>query len=535
MGIWETATDENGAVYYFNTETNETSWEKPDEMVSEVDKLLQGTDWERYETDEGQTYYYNTKTEESSWELPEEIKAKVETQGTELNKVTEDQEIDQVEEPQQDEEPDLDIQELITKYPNTSDIAKKRIVTTLTPKQLEEAKASFIELLTTKEVDSSWSFTKVMEEFIKEPLYWGLPDPLMKKEMFESYLISKSEKEYQQSLNAKELFKTNFIKVLQKYDIKYYTRWKTCSNMIVDEPIYALASEKLKKEIFLEYTKELRAEHDKELTELRNQALQELQDYLVKELKLNISSDFDKLMESLLKDRRYKENRHFEVLTKLDILTVYDSVMKSLEIDFNKLVAFHKNRNFSKDRKARKQFLNYLSTLNVKVTPKTTWFEFSSKIKDSQQFKELTGHTGSSAIDYFWDLLNTSQQFLNLQKNLILSNFLANNIKFEPSTSFDDFKSILKDGALINEMNDDELNYIYDQICKDTKAKSATPTVEDRQLRGSATPSSKRAVDSRDLSPDRVRKVADSYKTTRESTDTKSAQPETSIDNDMDY
>ncbi|GMH87233.1 hypothetical protein TrVE_jg6913 [Triparma verrucosa] len=82
---WEERLDEgSGATYYFNTETEESVWERPPEMDAAADPMPepqtpQGApqhNWEeRLDESSGATYYFNTETEESVWERPPEMDA----------------------------------------------------------------------------------------------------------------------------------------------------------------------------------------------------------------------------------------------------------------------------------------------------------------------------------------------------------------------------------------------------------------------------------------------------------------------------
>jgi hypothetical protein len=91
VGNWEEAQDDEGRTYYYNAKTDETSWDRPDEFESEhkdgdaiqkeekdkaVTKNDEGGDWVEAQDDEGQTYYYNTKTEETSWDRPAALENK---------------------------------------------------------------------------------------------------------------------------------------------------------------------------------------------------------------------------------------------------------------------------------------------------------------------------------------------------------------------------------------------------------------------------------------------------------------------------
>ena len=58
---WEAVADGQGGQYYFNSQTLETTWEKPP-------WLLPG--WEAVADGQGGTYYYNAQTQETKWDVP---------------------------------------------------------------------------------------------------------------------------------------------------------------------------------------------------------------------------------------------------------------------------------------------------------------------------------------------------------------------------------------------------------------------------------------------------------------------------------
>jgi len=93
-GDWIETQDNEGQTYYFNKKTEETSWERPAQL-DDIDRDAvekEGKDcktsvakdteeagngnWIETQDDEGQTYYYNTKTEETSWDRPAELSDK---------------------------------------------------------------------------------------------------------------------------------------------------------------------------------------------------------------------------------------------------------------------------------------------------------------------------------------------------------------------------------------------------------------------------------------------------------------------------
>lgn len=68
---WIEAYDESGNLYYFNTETEESSWDPPAELSAPPPKGgALPPDWTECYDGEGNLYYFNSATGESSWEKP---------------------------------------------------------------------------------------------------------------------------------------------------------------------------------------------------------------------------------------------------------------------------------------------------------------------------------------------------------------------------------------------------------------------------------------------------------------------------------
>ncbi|XP_004236882.1 pre-mRNA-processing protein 40C isoform X1 [Solanum lycopersicum] len=84
LETWTAHRTETGAIYYYNSLTGESTYEKPAGFRGEPGKVaaqptpvswerLAGTDWALVATNDGQKYYYNTKTKLSSWQIPIEV------------------------------------------------------------------------------------------------------------------------------------------------------------------------------------------------------------------------------------------------------------------------------------------------------------------------------------------------------------------------------------------------------------------------------------------------------------------------------
>lgn len=74
--LWETHTTDAGEPYYFNRQTNETSWDKPDALKTQAELDVEWNQvWQEMAVEGGGTdgnthYFYNAATGKSVWSIP---------------------------------------------------------------------------------------------------------------------------------------------------------------------------------------------------------------------------------------------------------------------------------------------------------------------------------------------------------------------------------------------------------------------------------------------------------------------------------
>ncbi|KAM3293970.1 hypothetical protein ACQJBY_037085 [Aegilops geniculata] len=71
---WQEHFSHEGKRYYYNRRTRQSSWYKPAELMTPLERADATTDWKEYTTAEGRKYYHNKVTEKSRWTMPEELK-----------------------------------------------------------------------------------------------------------------------------------------------------------------------------------------------------------------------------------------------------------------------------------------------------------------------------------------------------------------------------------------------------------------------------------------------------------------------------
>ncbi|XP_020207674.1 pre-mRNA-processing protein 40A [Cajanus cajan] len=71
---WIEHTSATGRKFYYNKKTKVSSWEKPFELMTPIERVDASTNWKEYTSPDGRKYYYNKVTKESKWSIPEELK-----------------------------------------------------------------------------------------------------------------------------------------------------------------------------------------------------------------------------------------------------------------------------------------------------------------------------------------------------------------------------------------------------------------------------------------------------------------------------
>lgn len=460
MSDWEKVTDDEGRVYYYNSKTLETSWTLPEQEEEEI------SPWQVFTTDDGKEYYYNEKSGETTWDIPEGFLKKQKQQQQVLLlllQLLDEQELGIVTEPEATNElSELDLQ-LKSKPINLDDLGN-------IPKydSVKEAELAFLDLLATNNVDSTWSFQMVMSKLITNPIYWAITDSLDRKRLYEEFLVSKYKDELLNKSTMFAKFETNFKDVLQQYydqgKLNHNTRWLTMKNLLIkeDNPIFkhSILSDDEIMNIYYKFIDELTKKYNENIASQKQQAITELESYLTS-VNANLVSESESwqvLYEKLLKDSRFQANKHFNILTKLDILDMYlTKIYPNIISKLKKDIEFQERLNNRSDRIARTKFKQFLQTQPLNAT--SNFKDFLTVFENEDSFIELCGRNGSTPIELFWDIVDEKHQVLKLKCDMIEVIFTelksSGSLKYSVSEIYksrDNFIDQLKN------INDDRLN-----------------------------------------------------------------------------
>ena len=80
---WSEHKAPDGRMYYYNSDTKESVWQKPEDLLLPAERLLRQLPWKEHKSDSGRSYFYNSETKKSTWDIPpelERVKAVVEAE-----------------------------------------------------------------------------------------------------------------------------------------------------------------------------------------------------------------------------------------------------------------------------------------------------------------------------------------------------------------------------------------------------------------------------------------------------------------------
>lgn len=446
--MWKEVKDSKGRTYYYDTVSKVSQWERPQELSSGAEKGEKDverelpSDWRQAKTKEGKVYYYNVTTKKSQWTFPEVKEEKVEK----VVKV---------------------VKEIVPS--STSPLVG------ITTTSKEEAEPQFIKMLAEHNVDSTWSFRRIMDEIgTVDPRYWLVDDdPLWKQQMFNKYLSNRTKEQLLREHADISTFQQAFREMLDsKQSIGYTTTWPEAQALIADEPVYSLSvvSEQQKEKCFYEYIHELRSAHDTKLAETKQRALGELRVYLSTIIDSDDTSRMPISWQQLQKvylfdhNKQYMANENFKVLTHEDVLKEYIAVVDVIQTRIGEALAKARKANYSRDRYARDKYKELLASPRLGIRSNTKWGEVYPLIKGEPAFNALLGRDGSSALDLFLDVVEEKYVVACGLRSVALQALIDSGYEWKETQNREPILELLQNSPQFDKTDPKDLEIVVDLV-----------------------------------------------------------------------
>ncbi|XP_075089547.1 pre-mRNA-processing protein 40C isoform X2 [Nicotiana tabacum] len=425
LETWTAHRTETGAIYYYNSLTGESTYEKPAGFSGEPAKVaaqptpvswekLAGTDWALVTTNDGQKYYYNTKTKLSSWQIPNDV--------TELKKK---------------HEADA-LQAQSTSMPNANALTEKgsspislsipavntggRDATTLrssvvpgssaldlVKKKLMDAGATAAASSPTPAssgvISSELNGSEALESTARAPQKENSKDKSKEANDNGNMSESSSDSEDDESVPTKEDCIIQFKEMLKERGVAPFSKWeKELPKIVFDPRFKAIPSYSARKALFEHYVKTRADEERKEKRAAQKAAVEGFK-HLLEEAKEDINEDTD--YQSFKK--KWGHDSRFESLDRKD----REVLLNERVLQLRKAA---QEKAYAVRAAAISQFKSMLRE-REDITLNTRWSKVKDSLRDDPRYKSVK-HEDREALfnEYLSELKAAEQEVARIAK-----------------------------------------------------------------------------------------------------------------------
>lgn len=458
--VWTTHTDPNGRKYYYNTITKQSSWDKPEELKTPLEKALSKCHWKEY-TSNGKKYYYNEETKVSSWEMPQECKdflAKLEGQKNQTTPATaasagtaaiksDASKTSSIAKPAA-EIPTLKapatIENPLLSANKTAVIQGNSVVIDF--KSKEEAEEAFKKLLKDSGVKSNWTWRDAILATGHNPMYHCLKTAEERKTAFMKYIDQCKREEREEERMKLQKERQEFRAVLkQRTDITSTTRYRKYMENLKDEPTFlAIADERDRESIFNEYIGDLRRKEKDKFRIQRKDNMEKLR-HILRKLPINYNTLWKDAQILFKTCSEYSDDAQLQTLDPLDVFSVYEEHIKYLEDQYNDMKEKQRMMRRREERKNRDGFKELLKELRNShvINIRSKWKEIYPYIQNDKRYLDILGQSGSTPLELFWDTIQRLEDDAYQEKKTVMELVKTYDIKVTPDLNFPVFLSKL--------------------------------------------------------------------------------------------
>ncbi|XP_039957250.1 pre-mRNA-processing factor 40 homolog A [Bactrocera neohumeralis] len=484
----------DGRPYYYNNNTKQSSWEKPEALMTPAERLTHQCPWKEYRSDAGKVYYHNVNTKESRWEPPPEfveMQAKVKaeeaaaaakavaamtssslagmvppaalasilpaTLPTVVNIATPDIRSPMTPGSNENSSSALDQAMAATlasiEMPQTGKEEKennKKESPTEEPKIVfkdkKEAIEAFKDLLREKNVPSNANWDQCVKIISKDPRYSSFKNLNEKKQTFNAYKTQKLKDEREESRLRAKKAKEDLERFLMSTDkmnsqMKYYK----CEELFASNKIWTSVPEQDRRDIYDDCIFNLAKREREETRLLKKRNMKVLGELLESMTTITYETTWAQAQLMLLQNAAFKNDVNLLGMDKEDALIVFEDHIRSLEKEEEEEREREKKRLKRQQRKNRDSFLSLLDAQHEagKLTSMSLWVELYPIISADLRFSAMLGQPGSTPLDLFKFYVEDLKARYHDEKKIIREILKEKQYVVQANTSFEEFATVV--------------------------------------------------------------------------------------------
>ncbi|RKO89879.1 hypothetical protein BDK51DRAFT_26318 [Blyttiomyces helicus] len=473
---WMTHTTAEGKTYYYNSSTKKTSWEKPEELKTPLERALAATPWKEYvstdQAQKGKKYYYNTETKKTTWEMPPEYKAILDSvsqgffpaPGPPMGGGGRDD------------------------APRAGEIHFET---------KEEAVEAFWKLLEQTGVLPTWTWSETMRLIISHPSYGALKTLSERRDAFQRFVDTKAKKEMEEREAKLVIQREAFRNLLAaREDITADTRFRirqfsvdphdceasfvltptlnrACADLLGEEPAFVELAEPEREKVFAEHMQKLRAKQLEEVRETRKaniSAFETILKSLTESGAITVKTRWKEAPAIYTSHPSYTSHPTLSSMEMTDHLLCWERHIRRL---FEAAIRDHEAELTARRRRemnAQAAFRQLLEELHL--TRASTWKSIYPGIKDDPRYRAALRFFGSSPLTMFWDALMLAEDRFQNERRGVLDAVKASGVTIEPDTVFENFLTLLDDEMKAT-VDPNSLRIVFEELIEKANQKAA--------------------------------------------------------------
>uniref|UniRef100_A0A8C9TY07 Pre-mRNA-processing factor 40 homolog A n=1 Tax=Scleropages formosus TaxID=113540 RepID=A0A8C9TY07_SCLFO len=442
--VWTEHKSVDGKTYYYNTETKQSTWEKPDDLKSPAEQLLSKCPWKEYKSDTGKPYYYNSQTKESRWTKPKELEDLEGKSTVKINDV-----------PKEEERPEL--VKKVYKW-NTK----------------EEAKQAFKELLKEKGVSSTASWEQAMKMIINDPRYSALPKLSEKKQAFNAYKVQTEKEEKEEARIKYKESKETFQRFLENHEkMTSTTRYKKAEQMFGELEVWTTVPERDRLEIYEDVLFYLAKKEKEQAKHLRKRNWEALKNILDNMANVTYRTTWSEAQQYLLDNPTFAEDEELQNMDKEDALICFEEHIRALEKEEEEEKQKSLLRERRRQRKNREAFQKFLDELHDhgQLHSMSSWMEMYPTISSDIRFSNMLGQIGSTPLDLFKFYVEDLKARYHDEKRIIKDILKDKGFNVEVNTGFEDFGSVISSDKRATTLDAGNIKLAFNSLLEKAEAR----------------------------------------------------------------
>uniref|UniRef100_A0A8U8C8N8 Pre-mRNA-processing factor 40 homolog A n=1 Tax=Geospiza parvula TaxID=87175 RepID=A0A8U8C8N8_GEOPR len=516
---WTEHKSPDGRTYYYNTETKQSTWEKPDDLKTPAEQLLSKCPWKEYKSDSGKPYYYNSQTKESRWAKPKELEdlegkrqmdlasaapaaesttataapagaapegesaPAAATGDTDTAATAEEQGQGSAAPGTQDGSADTAAAttDEAAKQEASGDAAAKKededaqpVKKTYTWNTKEEAKQAFKELLKEKRVPSNASWEQAMKMIINDPRYSALAKLSEKKQAFNAYKVQTEKEEKEEARSKYKEAKESFQRFLENHEkMTSTTRYKKAEQMFGEMEVWNAISERDRLEIYEDVLFFLSKKEKEQAKQLRKRNWEALKNILDNMANVTYCTTWSEAQQYLMDNPTFAEDEELQNMDKEDALICFEEHIRALEKEEEEEKQKSLLRERRRQRKNRESFQLFLDELHEhgQLHSMSSWMELYPAISSDIRFTSMLGQPGSTALDLFKFYVEDLKARYHDEKKIIKDILKDKGFVVEVNTSFEDFVTVISSTKRATTLDAGNIKLAFNSLLEKAEAR----------------------------------------------------------------